>query len=397
MGVILCKEVTTLGDSCGIDTEKVGLRETSALSATRKFIVQLSTDSSPSAYATELLLALPVRGSVHPSITACYVDNISCVATDDPYVYEATVNYKWSQNTTDVTPDPQNPETSDINLPWLQPATLAFGTDTGITRAMDKAYGCLGARYAVSITPAVIQSLNVEDIADDKDLFGRTYNNGTGASLTVPLVIRPLNEQPMNLPEEPVGGVTLTLSASIKGEDATSPETHDFAIIQDLLALAHTVYAVRDAETVFDIRGYEIKRYCGYISNINIENLWYYSQVCKKNYAYYKVTVTIIDNPETWVRSVLNLSYNYLSSGDPRKLTKIRVKDDKSQLEELPDKPLFIDVTSGLPIGVNVANGFLQEDTNNREHAVMYLTKRISEWVALDEFIEGLEWNAPQV
>jgi hypothetical protein len=396
MGVILCKEATNLGDACGIDTEKVGYRTTSALNATRKFIIQLSTDSDPSTYSEDMLAALPIRGSVHPAITTCFVDNISCVVKDgDPYTYEATVNYKWNQNVTDQTPDPDNPETSDKNLPWLQPASLSFSSDTSITRAMDKAYGCLGAQYITALTSATIQGLDLANIDTDKDLNGKIYENGTGVDLNVPLVIRPINEQPMNLPEEPVCGLTLTLSTNIKGEDALSPVTHDLTQITDLLALSHTVYAIKDAATVFDIRGYEIKRYCGYINNINIENSWYYSQVCKKNYAYYKVTITIIDNRETWVRPVLNLSYNYLPATAPRTVTQIRVTDTKTKVEELPDKPLFIDVNTGLPLAIDVDTG-AQQDTNSREHAVLYLTKPINAWVKLKTFIDGLEWDAPQ-
>lgn len=395
MGVILCKEVTSLGDACGIDTEKIGYRETSVLTATRKFIIQLSTDSDLSTYSEDMLAALPIRGSVHPAITTCFVDNISCVAKEDPYTYEASVNYKWNQNTSGTTPDEEKPEDSDPNLPWTQPASLSFNSDTSITRAMDKAYGCLGAQYITALTPSTIQALNLANIDADKDLYGKVYANGTGVDLNVPLVIRPINEQPMNLPEEPVGGVAITLSANIKGKNVNSPVTHDFSVIQDLLALSHTVYAIKDAATAFDIRGYDIKRYCGYISNINIENSWYFSQVFKKNYAYYKVTITIIDNRETWVRPVLNLSYNYLGQTIPKTVTQIRVKDDKTKTEELPDKPLYIDVLTGLPLAVNVETG-QQQDTNGREHAVLYLTKPINAWATLKTFIEGLEWDAPQ-
>jgi hypothetical protein len=383
MGILLCREVTSLGDSFGFDTQLVKKVNYRATQATRKFIVEVEADSY--ADTETVLAALPQKGTVHPTILDCIVDNVVCTVTSDVHIYEATVNYKWAMAESDDID-------RDLSLPWKQPAALSFSSDTSMTRAMDMAYGYLGWQYLNVLTPTVIQDLGLSGTGM------ATGALGTGTEANVPLVIKPLNEQPMNLPEEPVGGIAITLTASIKGEDEVHPEKHVFTQVKDLVALSYSMYAVKEAPTVFDINGYEIKRYNGYISSVNIEDLWYYSKVNNRNYAYYKITITILDNPETWIRSVLNLSYNYLDAAPPAagKLTKIRVKDGKSTTEELIEKPIFIDCETGAPLAVNTTTGLPQE-AMNREAAVLYLTKRINDWAALKTFIDELIWTAPPV
>lgn len=385
---IAVQEVTNKGDSFGFSLSKVGSVTADSISeATRYFLVTIPTGSERSVSA--IYAALPQKGEAHPEIEDCYVSDVSCKVTEDVYVYQAVVNYKWKRGST----------STDSNLPWLQPAAISFSTDSSITQAMDYAYLSLGTttNLATEATPANLIKLPI--LAGD------------GVSLTIPIVNEPLKEQPMNLPEEPVQAVAITLSASIAGDPSpldpedTANSKHNINQVLELIRCAHTVYGDvtvdKDARLPFIVGDYDIDHFCGYLSDVKVDALYYKSDSDAKTYAYYKVDITILHNPQTWIRRVLNLSYNTLSTADVNKhtieaitvadgLSTIRSKVDKQQeIHPLTAAPRFIDDDGKL---LNTIAG----PTPGPSYLLYFMTKPINKWAALETFINSLIWVAPE-
>jgi hypothetical protein len=386
MADIAIQEVTNKGDSFGFSLSKVGSLTADAISeATRYFLVTIPTGAARA--VSEIYAALPQKGEAHPEIEDCYVSDISCKVTEDVYVYQAVVNYKWKPASS-----------TDKTLPWLQPASISFSSDSSITQAMDYAYLSLGTttNLATDATPANIIKLPI--LAGD------------GASLTIPIVNEPLKEQPMNLPEEPVSAIAITISASIEGDpspldpDSTPNRKHNINQVLELVKCVHTVYGDvtinPDARLPFIVGGYDIDHFCGYLAEVKVDALYYKSEVGATTYAYYKVDITIIHNPQTWVRKVLNLSYNTLSPADVNKhtieaitvtdgMSTIRSKVDKQQeIHPLTAEPRFIDRDGKL---LNTITG----QTPNPSYLLYFMTKPINKWAALETFINSLVWVAP--
>jgi hypothetical protein len=330
---------------------------------------------------------LPKKGNAHPEIADCYVSDVSCKVTEDVYVYQATVNYKWKNSTS-----------TDKTLPWLQPAAISFSSDSSITRAMDFAYLSLGTTTNLATEATAANIITLPILAGD------------GANATIPIVNEPLKEQPMNLPEEPVSAIAITISATIEGggdEGGNTNNKHDINQVLELLKCVHTVYG--DIETDKDARlpfiigdsGYTIDYFSGYISEVKVDALYYKSEVDAKTYAYYKVDIKILHNPETWVRKLLNLSYNTLTDTDVNKHTieAITVTDGKTTIRSKVDKPQEINPVSAVPRFITpegTIRNSLEGEAPYPSYLLYFMTKPLNKWAAVTTFLESLVWVAPE-
>jgi hypothetical protein len=371
-------EVTSKGDSFGFSlSEPKVLTADTAHEATRYFII--NTKGGVRA-PNDVYLLLPKKGDVHPEIADCYVSDVTCKVTDDVHIYQATVNYKWV-----------NPAPTDPNYPWLQPAAISFSTDTSITRAMDMSYlqfGVPPASPGAAGSPGTL----IEDCTPAK-LINMTVFAGDGINATIPIVNEPLREQPMNLPEEPVTSIAITISCAIEGGGGLNKTAHhdiSQAGLLTLLACSQTVYGdvVAVGRLPMAIQGYTINQFCGYITDIKCEAMWYKSEIMDDTFAYYKVDITLLDNPETWIRKLINLSYNCIVDG---KVTAMTVTDGKNTIRSKISKPMRINPTGGAALDLDMATGILYNTTSGQTpgptYTLLHLTKRLSDWAALKAFL----------
>lgn len=333
-------EVTSKGDSFGFTVDGQGRRINQA---TRIFLV--TVDEQADRNIPEILELLPQKGSLHPYLTNCYVTEVDCKVTEDVHVYQATVDYEGPESE-------ESEDDPDVEWPWNDPADVSFSTDSSLMEVKDRAYAGFGQANMTSLT------------SDD---FG-DKTSGDGIHATVPIVNVPFKEFPQNLPEEPEPMLKISIAFAIKD--------HDISAIQNFLNASQTVN-----DNVYTIKGYQINRYCGYLSEFSAKAA-YFKAPSGTLYPYWDISIGISVRPsKTWIRAMINMGFNRLvETGGIKTKEHITIKDSKSgKLEKISD-PVRLH-PEGYPIDI-LADGTLKDPPEDPSYTYvnLYLTKPLSNW-----------------
>jgi hypothetical protein len=354
MAVQMVHETTILGDKYGKQVKQNGVV---IQTATRTFTVEV--DNAADRSIEEVYAILPKKGDSHPYITnnpACLVKDIAVVATKDPHIYEATVEYS-----TEVDLNDDAGGDDDEDAPWNQPGIVTIGVDTSNTVPSEHAY--LEWPYTEVGTMATA-SLGTP--------IGDITGNGPPSR---PVTNKPMNEKFTTVPEEPSGGVAINVSFAEK-----AARTGSVLSTQTLTDLISEALTVNTGDVTF--AGYSIGAYKGYVSDVNSELAFYRKTPRHKPVPYFNIRITLLVNPKTWIRYIQNMSRNQLSADEEgnKYLSPIQVADKTSGLKADVKEPVLIHPHDGKALGFD-ADGYAIED--NRIYVIPYLTKRPGAWTAL--------------
>lgn len=338
-------ETTSRGDTFGFTTDSK-LRTSKV--ATRVFIIKLTSGSN---YITECLAALPKRGNVHPDYPSCFVRDIMCeVEGKDPHIYQATVTYK--------SPDPRdssnnNGETPPPEYPWSQPTDISITSDSSFSEVNDLAYAYFGTKL-------------VGDVWSSDGAFALSSPvSGSGTRQTEPIVNVPFSEYPASLPDEPEPVLVITVAFAVLGSN-----------------LSHVTGFTKNAFTVnnssYNIAGYSIPRYCGYIQDVSASKKIYTYKTIE--YTYWAVSIQMAVRPKSWIRAMTNMSFNCIGEEG----TKARIKlfdPDKGQSE--PSTDALRITPEGKAIDVT-EDGRLDDSVSaSSTYVNLYLTKKLANWYSM--------------
>lgn len=353
MSVKMVHETTILGDKYGKQVKQNGVV---IQTATRTFTVEV--DNSADRSIDEVYSLLPKKGESHPYITnipACLVKSIDVAVTKDPHIYEATVEYS-----TEVDP---NDDDDAEDAPWNQPGIITIGADSSQVEPAEYAY---------------VRWDYMEGAGSSA--FGAPSEGSLDAeSPIVPVVNEPMGEKFKTVPEEPTGGMSITLSFAEKAD--TLGGILNTQILYDIKNEVFTVNTV-----IIMFAGYVIAPYHGYFSDASSELAFYRKTPKHKPIPYFNVRLTITENPKTWVRLVQNMSMNQMAvdTEDNNYLSPIQVLSKESGLCEDVKEPVMINPENGKA----VAYDQFGKATNDKSIYVLpFLTKKPSQWKALEAIL----------
>lgn len=356
MSVKMVHETTILGDKYGKQVKQNGVV---IQTATRTFTVEV--DNAADRSINEVYALLPKKGDSHPYITnipACLVKDIAVAVTKDPHIYEATVEYSTEVDLNDSSGDEDN----DEEAPWNQPANVTFAVDTSMTEPAEFAY----ARWAASDIATYKQPLFEDPTFGGLDGEGPPF---------VGVVTEPSHEKFKTVPEEPVRGVSITVSFAEKA--TTDGGILNNQILYDIKNEALTVNC-----KLVQFAGYDIAPYNGYFSDASSELAFYRKTPKHKRVPYFNVRLTITENPKGWIRLVQNMSMNQSAVDDKGNicLSPIQILSKESGLTEDVKEPIMIDPDTGKAVGYDE---FGKPTTDKTIFVLPFLTKRPSKWEAL--------------
>lgn len=363
------QEITTHEDSYGKRKDSKG-RIT--LTATRSFLIQIDTSMDRS--IDEVHSKLPKIGDAHPYILNCFVIDIKVNNREnDPYIYLAKVEYESSEPTDmAIKPNPEDHlEEQDIKYPWDNPAIVTMSSDTSQTQAMELAF---------TKWPVLPNDLPPDQVVASKPKQEANFP-------AFPILNEPFKEKFASIPEEPTGCLALDINFALKGYEGLKFRRHSRQIVLDLKAEYFTVNNI--AVTLF---GYTFQPYCGYVAGITMESKYFLSDR-GGIYAYYDVRLRIIDNPRTWVRRVLNVSFNtYKVDPVTEEMTKshIMLKDAYTGLTSKITEPVPIHPVEGTPLTID-DKGLPKLDTEVTPYVLPFLTKPPSGWQELRRICNAVD------
>lgn len=370
--ITMIREITIRGDEFGKNKNRKGAAYNLA---TRKFIITVNGEID----VTEIYEALPELGDLHPLIAKCRVDDVKVTATNDPNVWEATVQYetfdpeltsrirrKEEEEEEEEEPAEEPVEEANEDYPWLQPATVTFSSDASQTQAMEYCYAKWEAMPNTS--GSAIARKSVDEQSDEP---------------TIPIVNEPLSEKFASVPEEPIACLAINISFAMPGFANMTLEgigRHDNTSV--LSAVNAEFFTVNKATT--SIFGYQIKSCCGYVSSINMERS-YYTDKQQRKWAYFQITIQILNNPDTWIRRIGNVSKNMYLEDDTGVvgISPIVLYDDRTKLSEPIQEPTPIHPETGKPIRIDDNGKLKLESPAVPLYIIPVLTKRPSYWTEL--------------
>jgi hypothetical protein len=350
MAVLLLHETTILGDAHSKQVDKKGFV---TRTATRTFTIEIDNASDRS--IEEIYEMLPKAGDSHPNIPGCLVRAIDVKVTQDPHIYEATVEYG--------TPEIEELEDDDKDAPWNQPGTITISADSSQVEPAEFAYMRWPYTEGTKI-PA----------------FGAPSEGSFDAEFPlVPVVNEPMGEKFKTVPEEPTGGMSLTVSFAEKAR--TLGGILNTQILYDIKNEVFTVNTV-----IIMFAGYVIAPYHGYFSDASSELAFYRKTPKHKPIPYFNVRLTITENPKTWVRLVQNMSMNQMAVDTEGNtyLSPIQVLSKESGLTEDVKEPVLIHPTDGKAIAYDQ---FGKATNDKRIYVLPFLTKKPSQWKALEAIL----------
>jgi hypothetical protein len=362
--ITMIREITIRGDEFGKNKDRKGAAYNVA---TRKFIITVNGVID----VAEIYEALPELGDLHPLIANCCVDDVKVTTTNDPNVWEATVQYETfdpelTRKVKEKEEEEQPVEEEDEDYPWLQPAAVTFSSDSSQTQAMEYCY----ARWEAMPNTAGSQITKKSvDVQSDEPTF--------------PIVNEPFGEKFASVPEEPVPCLAINISFAMRGFANMTIEgigRHDNTSV--LNAVNAEFFTVNKANT--SIFGYQIKSCCGYVSSINMERS-YYTDKQQRKWAYFQITIQVLNNPDTWIRRIENVSKNmYLTdSKGAVGISPIVLYDDRTKLSEPIAEPTPIHPESGKPLRIGDNGKLKSESSEVPLYIIPVLTKRPSYWTEL--------------
>lgn len=357
MAVQMVHETTILGDKYGKQVKQNGVV---IQTATRTFTVEV--DNAADRSINEVYALLPKKGDSHPYITnipACLVKSIDVSVTKDPHIYEATVEYSTE---VDLNNDAGGDD-EDADVPWHQPGTITFAADSSHVEPAEFAY----ARWAFTEGTKV-------------PAFGTPSEGSLNATTPlVPVVNEPMGEKFKTVPEEPTGGMTITLSFAEKA--ITWGGILNTQILYDIKDEVFTVNTV-----LIMFAGYVIAPYHGYFSDASSELAFYRRTPKHRPVPYFNVRLTITENPKTWVRLVQNMSMNQMAvdTDGNNYLSPIQVLSKESGLTEDVKEPVLVHPTDGKAIAYDE---FGKATNDKRIYVLPFLTKKPSTWQALETIL----------
>lgn len=380
--ITMIREITIRGDEFGKNKDRKG---NAYNVATRNFIITVNGVID----VAEIYEALPELGDLHPFIPKCRVDDVRVTATNDPNVWEATVQYETFDSTLTSTirrkeeeeeeaePEEQPVEEEHEDYPWLQPAAVTFSSDSSQTQAMEYCY----AKWEAMPNKAgsQITTIPVDRQSDEP---------------TIPIVNEPLLEKFASVPEEPIACLAINISFAMRGFANMTPEgigRHDNTSV--LSAVNAEFFTVNKATT--SIFGYQIKSCCGYVSSINMERS-YYTDKQQRKWAYFQITIQILNNPSTWIRRIGNVSKNMYLTDDTGavSISPIVLYDGRTKLSEPITEPTPIDPVTGKPIRIDDDGKLKTESPAVPLYIIPVLTKRPSYWTELLSVLNQVEARA---
>lgn len=364
----LIREVTIDGDSFGFSK---GAKNARTNRAVRTFKLQVSGD--PATYIQDCLLALPKFGDVHPSYPYCYVSDVDCTANNsDPNWYDARVTYETPDVDDDgkgsEEPEPEQPEDPDgPEYPWLEKATISVSTDSANMEVNDLAYAYYGTK-------------TLGEAFDDSGVIQPDMTKALVFTSPRVQIVNTLSERPENLPEEPNPALKFNIDFAVEGQG--------FASINELLQNAYTVN-----DSYVQILDFGLPTYTAYLEGVNCtKEIYSFTSTNDEGiettteYPYWKVSLTIAARKDTWVKLMVNQSYNveqpFMSSLDgARVITPLKITDARSGVWNNITEPMRIDATSQ-SIDVDYSTGQLKDPRPLQNATVvnMYLTKRPADW-----------------
>lgn len=359
--ILFAKEVTTRGDSYGHSIDSDGKI---TFTATRTFIIKVDTSEDRS--IDEVLAWLPQQGDSHPYIPQATVVSVKVdLEGADPHIYLATVEYgdNEKEDKDGKKEDDTNPE-----YPWNQRAEVVYQSDDSTKEVNQYAYAVWGYKDSQDNSLSTLYNEIPQDGPDKEFPF-------------IPILIKPTNEQFKDLPEEAVPSFGLQISMAVKGyKNIKDRRQHDSSVLQALKQQCFTVN-----EQKLTIFGYEFNRFCGYLSEFSVTPKFHINRH-RRAFAYYTVTIKILDKPTTWVRLVQNMSMNRLEEGeDPWEtslsLVHIKLQDADTGVIERIQSPVPIHPDTGAPLNISDDHRFIPGDRSM--YVIPYLTKRPDDWDGL--------------
>lgn len=369
--LLLIREVTIDGDSFGFSKGAENARTNRAV---RTF--KLQVDGDPATYIQDCLLALPKYKDPHPSYPYCYVSDVDCTAnTSDPHWYDARVTYE----TTDVdddgigTEEPEQPpdDPDGPKYPWLEKATISVSTDSANMEVNDLAYAYYGTK-------------TLGGAFDDSGVIQPDMTKALVFTSPQVQIVNTLSERPENLPEEPNPALKFNIDFAVEGQG--------FASINELLQNAYTVN-----DSYVKILDFGLPTYTAYLEGVNCtKEIYSFTSTNDEGiettteYPYWKVSLTIAARKDTWVKLMVNQSYNRWYSDTPNTqagpeagsgyISPITVYDGSTGTSEPVKEPIRLDAKS-VPIDVTFAgNPVLPRPPQTATVVNMYLTKRPADW-----------------
>lgn len=351
--VTLFKEVTIKGNSYGFTLDKY---QRKIYKATRSFLIE--TNGALDNSLDETLGLLPQKGEEHPFIEYCFVTSVTVNETDDPNINTATVEYE-------TPPLEEGDKVSEdiISFPWEQPPEIGCSSDSSVTQESSMAY-TKWPFTDITIPPKEIVSSPREE----------------SPAPIIPIVNEPHKEKFSSVGEDPVPCVGYSVSFAIKGfaniDSEIQRKNHDPQLI---LPLFPDVFTVNNVD--INLFGFTIPAYQGYLAEFSVQAKYFISKT-RSRYAYYDVHFKILDNSNTWIRRVLNMSMNILkddTDNPPNKLlTRIRLKDAETGATEVVTDPMLIHPQDGTLLGYHADGSKNPIDT--RVYVLPFLTKKPSDW-----------------
>lgn len=357
MAVKMVHETTILGDKYGKQVKQKGVV---IQTATRTFTIEV--DNAADRSINEVYAMLPKKGDSHPYITnipACLVKDITVAVTKDPHIYEATVEYSTEVDLNDSSGDEDN----DEEAPWNQPGTITISADSSQVEPAEFAY----ARWAYTE-------------GTKAPVFGTPSEGSIDATFPlVPVVNEPMGEKFKTVPEEPTGGMSITVSFAEKAD-----RLGGILNTQILYDIKNEVFTVNTV--IIWIAGYLIAPYHGYFSDASSELAFYRKTPKHKPIPYFNVRLTITENPKTWVRLVQNMSMNQMAvdTEGNNYLSPIQVLSKESGLTEDVKEPVLIHPTDGKALAYDQ---FGKATKDKRIYVLPFLTKKPSQWQALETIL----------
>jgi hypothetical protein len=384
--ITMIREITIRGDEFGKNKDRKG---DAYNLATRKFIITVNGVID----VAEIYEALPELGDLHPLIAKCRVDDVKVTTTNDPNVWEATVQYETFDPELTITmrrkeeeqrkeeeeaePEEQPVEEEAEDYPWLQPAAVTFSSDSSQTQAMEYCY----AKWEAMPNKAgsEITTIPVAVQADEP---------------TFPITNEPLLEKFASVPEEPIPCLAINISFAMRGFADMTIEgigRHDNTSV--LSAVNAEFFTVNKATTT--VFGYRINSCCGYVSSISMERS-YYTDKQRRKWAYFQITIQILNNPDTWIRRIGNVSKNMYLTDDAGAvgISPIVLYDGRTKLSEPIVEPTPIDPVTGKPIRIEDNGKLKVESPAVPLYIIPVLTKRPSYWTELLSVLNQVEARA---
>lgn len=361
--VILFKEVTILGDTYSKSLDR---KDRIINSATRSFFIRI--DGSLNRSMEQIKGLLPKIKDPHPYYAQCQVKDYKVKNTDSPHDYIAEVNYQTVE-------EEDEEEETDVEYPWDAPAVITISSDTSQTAVAELAYTKWPFTTIDQSPHEVVDSPKEEA---DFPAF--------------PILNEPFNEKFSSVPEEPLACRSLDISFNIKGYKAGgNRKYHNRGLIEALLVEYFTVNNVN-----VSLFGYSFDKYCGYISDVTVSDK-YFKTKRGKVHAYYEVKIKVLYNPNTWVRRILNMSFNTIKwdenedggEGGKQMKTHIHVLDGVKGILEKVNEPQLIHPATGEVIGL-FSDGTRNEE-DKRRYVLPFLTKRPSNWLGFVRLCNQVE------